>query len=707
MANQNPVIPDGQPLTPFHDLDHYLSIPRVSGLALSPDGSRLVTTVSTLNGNGTEFATALWELDPAGQKHARRITRSAKGEAGAAFAANGDVYFTSARPDPDSPEEEPVNALWLLPADGGEARVVLSRPGGISRVMTARDADAAFVTAEVLAGSADEADDAERRKARKGKKVAAILHSEYPVRYWDADLGPGQPRIFSVEAGEDAAPGRPSTVDATAPLVLRNLTAGAGPRLREAETVVSPDGTTVYSSYTKPLARADSRSVLVAVDVASGSLKVLLDQEGMSYFPGPVSPDGKTLVVLSESDSTPQQAPEIRLHLLDVSGAAAADAAGLQPLAHDWDRWPKPAAWLPDGSALLVTADDDGASPVFRVSVPGTAAEVGVTRVTQDEAAYSDVVVSPEGRYAYALRSSYEFPAEAVRIDLATGETTRLPAPAERPSCPGRLERVAATAPDGSRVPGYLALPEDATAERPAPLLLWIHGGPLGSWNAWTWRWNPWLLTAKGYAVLLPDPALSTGYGQAHIQRGWGSWGKAPFTDLMAITDAAVERPDIDQDRTAAMGGSFGGYMANWVAGNTDRFKAIITHASLWALDQFGPTTDASQYWLKEMTEEMALENSPHLHAEKISSPMLVIHGDKDYRVPIGEGLRLWYELLSKSRLAADQDGQTPHRFLYFPDENHWVLQPQHSKVWYQVVEWFLAKNVLGQDLDLPEELGL
>ena len=708
MANLEPAIPDEQPPTPFHDLDHYLSIPRVSGLALSPDGSRLVATVSTLNGKGTEFATALWELDPAGQKHARRITRSARGEAGAAFAANGDVYFTSARPDPESPEEEPVNALWMLPADGGEARVVLSRPGGISRIMTARDADAAFVTAEVLAGSADEGDDAERRKSRTDKKVSAILHSEYPVRFWDADLGPAQPRIFAVEPGEAKAPGKPATVDATAPLALRNLTPDAGPRLREAETVASPDGKTIYSSYTRPLAKADSRSVLVAVDVASGSLKVLLDREGMSYFPGPVSPDGRTLVVVSESDSTPHRAPEIKLHLLDLSGGAAVDsAAGLQPLAHDWDRWAKPAAWLPDGSAILVTADDDGASPIFRISVPSAAAQVGVSRVTQDAAAYTDVVISPEGRHAYALRSSYAFPAEAVRIDLATGETTRLPAPAERPACPGRLERIAATASDGSRVPAYLALPEGASAESPAPLLLWIHGGPLGSWNAWTWRWNPWLLTARGYAVLLPDPALSTGYGQSYIQRGWGSWGKAPFTDLMAVTDAAVERPDIDQTRTAAMGGSFGGYMANWVAGNTDRFKAVVTHASLWALDQFGPTTDASQYWLKEMTEEMARENSPHLHVENINTPMLVIHGDKDYRVPIGEGLRLWYELLSKSRLAADDEGQTPHRFLYFPDENHWILQPQHAKVWYQVVEWFLARNVLGQDLELPAELGL
>lgn len=656
MAILHPAIPGDQPQTPFHDLDHYLSIPRVSGLTLSPDGSRLVTTVSTLNGKGTEFATALWELDPAGQRHARRITRSAKGEAGAAFAASGDVYFTSARPDPDSPDEDPVTALWLLPADGGEARVVLNRPGGIAGVLTARDADAAFVTAEVLAGSADEEDDARRRKARKDNKVSAILHSEYPVRYWDADLGPGQPRIFAVEPGEDKGPGKPTTVDATAPLVLRNLTPDAGPRLREAETVASPDG--------------------------------------------------RTLVVVGESDSTPRQAPEVKLHLLDVSNPADG-AAGVQPLAHDWDRWAKPAAWLPDGSAILATADDDGASPLFRISVPASAAEVSVSRVTQNAAAYTDVVVSPDGRAAYALRSSYAFPPEAVRIDLATGEITRLPAPVERPDCPESLQRIAATARDGSRVPAYLALPEGASAGSPVPLLLWIHGGPLASWNAWTWRWNPWLLTARGYAVLLPDPALSTGYGQAYIQRGWGAWGKAPFTDLIAVTDAAVDRPDIDASRTAAMGGSFGGYMANWVAGQTDRFDAIVTHASLWALDQFGPTTDASQYWLKEMTEEMALENSLHLHVEKISTPMLVIHGDKDYRVPIGEGLRLWYELLSKSQLAADADGQTAHRFLYFPDENHWVLQPQHAKVWYQVVEWFLAKNVLGKDVALPPELGL
>jgi len=696
-----------QPETPFHDLDHYLAIPRVSGLTLSPDGARLVTTVATLGAKGTEYCTALWEVDPAGLFDPARITRSAKGEAGAVFAASGDLYFTSARPDPESPEADPVNALWILPSDGGEARVALSRSGGIGGIHAARDADTVVVAASVLAGSTDEDNDEERRKARKDNKVAAILHSGYPVRYWDADLGPAQPRLFAVEPGDPLEAGKPTTVDAAAPLKLRNLTPDAGTRLRDAESVLSPDGRTIYSSFAKPLANADSRSVLVAIDVATGTRTVLLDTEGLSYFPGPVSPDGRSLVVVSESDTTPLAAPQVKLHLLDVAGAKAGDGA-LTPLAHDWDRWARPAAWLPDGSALLVTADEDGASPVFRIGVAGDPGGAGqVLRLTADAAAYTDVVVAPDGRSAYALRSSYEFPAEPVRIDLATGGVFRLPAPAERPRFKGTLERVETTAADGARVPAYLALPEGASAADPAPLLLWIHGGPLGSWNAWTWRWNPWLLVARGYAVLLPDPALSTGYGQDHIQRGWGEWGKAPFTDLMAITDAVVQRPDIDETRTAAMGGSFGGYMANWVAGQTDRFKAIVTHASLWALDQFGPTTDAAQYWLKEMTAEMALENSPHLHVENIRTPMLVIHGDKDYRVPIGEGLRLWYELLAKSQLAADGNGETDHRFLYFPDENHWILQPQHAKVWYGVVEHFLARNLLDKDVPVPDELGL
>ena len=195
-------------------------------------------------------------------------------------------------------------------------------------------------------------------------------------------------------------------------------------------------------------------------------------------------------------------------------------------------------------------------------------------------------------------------------------------------------------------------------------------------------------MAARGYAVLLPDPALSTGYGQAFIARGYRDWGTRPCADIMAATEAAVARPDIDADRVAMMGGSYGGYMANWMAGHTDRFKAIVSHAGLWALDQMFGTTDDPMFWRPQfgdpLTEpEMYEANSPHRHIERIRTPMLVIHGNKDYRVPVGEALRLWWDL---ARHGAEA------KFLYFPDENHWILTPGNARIWYETVFAFLAE---------------
>ena len=702
------------PASPFHDLSHYVALPRVSGLALSPDGDRLVTTVATLNRKGTGYASALWEVDPTGERPAHRITRSTKGEAGAAFAANGDLYFSSSRPSPDSDDEEPRSALWLIPSRGGEARMVLNRPGGIAAVVSARKADRVLVTAGLLPGAKDEEQHAALARARKDGGVDAILHAGYPIRYWDHDLGPEVPHVFAVErapdpvtdrADDDEAVGEdeaqaplPGTVDRAPELRLRMLTADMPTSPHDLRPVLADDGTFALLTVVVPQARADLREKVVRIDVSTGAQQDLMDVPGHEVGAGPISPDGTRAVLTVTPVGSPDRAPHPQLHVIDTRTGTTT------PLAHDWDRWAQPVAWSPDGRSVYVLADSDGRRPVFRIDV-GTDE---VTQVTHDDAAWSELVLSPDGSTAYGVRSSYLFPPEVVRLDLATGTVTELPGPVERPQVPGTLEEIETTAEDGSRVRAWLALPHTEKAGATHPLLLWIHGGPLGSWNAWSWRWCPWLLVAQGYAVLLPDPALSTGYGQDFIQRGWGAWGEAPYTDLMAITDAAVARDDIDGTRTAAMGGSFGGYMANWVAGHTDRFQAIVTHASLWALDGFGPTTDAAFYWQREMTAEMSEANSPHRFVEDIVTPMLVIHGDKDYRVPIGEGLRLWYELLSRSGRPAAEDGSTVHRFLYFPMENHWILSPQHAKIWYSVVEAFLAEHVLGQEPPaLPETLGL
>ena len=681
--------------TPFHDIDAYLALPRCSGLALSPDGTRLVTTVSTLNAKRTQYRSALWQVDPTGVEPARRLTRSRKGEASATFTDSGELLFTSARPDPDADEDEEVPAaLWLLPDAGGEARLVGNRLGGYGRLLT--HGDQLLVAAARLDASTDEADDDRRRKERKDRSVSAILHRGYPIRHWDQDLGPGAVHLMAADLPEaDAA-------DSSARLALVDLTPTATARHLE-DFDLSADGSFAVLTEARTSTAGRTRERLVRIELADGAATTLVDDPDADACAPLISPDGSRLLFTRAPLASPERSARQELHLLDL---ATGDS---RRVAADWDRWPTGQAWLPDGSGIILTADDNGRGPVFLLNL-GTDA---VTQLTSDDASFTDPQVSPDGRWVYALRSSYLAPSEVVRIDLDAARATAAPVasellrnPAPAPDLPGRLTEITTTVADGSTVRAWLALPADAASDHAVPLLLWIHGGPLGSWNAWSWRWCPWLMVAQGYAVLLPDPALSTGYGETFIARGWARWGAEPFTDLMAITDAAAARDDIDADRTAAMGGSFGGYLANWVAGHTDRFRAIVTHASLWALDQFGPTTDYAFYWEREVGETMQREHSPHAFVEQIRTPMLVVHGDRDYRVPIGEGLRLWWELLSRSQLALDADGRTPHRFLYFPDENHWVLSPQHAAIWYGTVSAFLAEQVLGEARAYPELLG-
>ena len=674
-------IPELHAGTPFDELDDYIALARLSGLVLSPDGSLLICARAVLDDKSAEYVSSLWEIDPEGRRPARRLTWGSTSESGAAFAFDGDVLFTATRAVPG--ESDPQPALWRLPAAGGEAQLLISRPGGVSSVSAAKAAPTFVAQTSVMASAISLDQDDQVRSARKDKKVTAMLHTGYPVRHWDHDLGPDHPHLVVAET------------DSKESVELRDITPTAGAALRETSTTISDDGLFVVTTWTVGDASAARRSTLVRIDTVTGDRTTLVDEADADVYNPVLSPDGTKLAFIRETLTTPEFAPRMTLQLYDFgSGAVTGVADG-------WDRWPTSLAWLPDGSGLVVTADDGGRGPIFTIDLWGQP-----VRLTADDAAYTDVRVAPDGESIYALRASYEAPPHVVRVDLGSGEITALRGPDALPELPGTLTEITARAEDGSTIRSWLALPTGAAPHAPVPLLLWVHGGPLGSWNTWSWRWNPWLLVAKGYAVLLPDPALSTGYGQDFVQRGWGQWGKAPFTDLMAITDAAVAQPEIDPKRTGAMGGSFGGYMANWIAGHTNRFDAIVTHASLWALDQFGPTTDAAWYWQREMSPEMAVENSPHLYVADITTPMLVIHGDKDYRVPIGEGLRLWYELLAESGLPADDDGKTDHRFLYFPDENHWVLKPQHTKIWYEVVTAFLSEHVLGEDVALPEILG-
>ncbi|WP_285775825.1 prolyl oligopeptidase family serine peptidase [Microtetraspora sp. NBRC 13810] len=646
-------------------------------LRLSADGTRLAGVVQALNPDGKSYGTSVWDVPLDAGREAARLTRSAKGEGGAEFTEGGDLLFVSRRPDPSAKDaDDEVPALWLLPARGGEARQVANRPGGVSAVRTG--GGTAVYAAEVLPG--DEADEAERRKARKDAGISAILHESHPVRYWDHDLGPGQTRLFAATIGGERLEG------------VRDLTPEPGRALDNASFDVTPDGSTVVTTWAVPLPGGELRVDLVAIDAGAGAeagtRRVLASEDGYDYGgPVAVSPDGRHVACARELHGGADRIPRAWLWLVDLETGQGREVAEIRPSS---------VAWAPDSGTLFVTADHLGRRPVFRVPAAGG----DPVRLTADDASYLEVCPAPDGRSLYALRSGIALAHTPVRISAVDGRIEDLPSPAPRLDIPGTLTEVTATADDGAEIRGWLVLPEGASADNPAPFLLWVHGGPVASWNDWSWRWNPWIMAEHGYAVLLPDPCLSTGYGNAMIERGWRNWGPRTHADLMAITDAAVARPEIDETRTGAMGGSFGGYMANWIAGHTDRFKAIVTHASLWHLDQFAGTTDMQSYWQREFGEPgSALYDtlSPHRSVDAITTPMLVIHGDRDYRVPIGEALRLWWDLRRSS---------VESKFLYFPDENHWVLKPGNVVAWYETVLAFLYQY-LKPNFEPPKFSGL
>jgi dipeptidyl aminopeptidase/acylaminoacyl peptidase len=675
----------GEAGPPFDDLARYVEIPRVSGLRLAPDGTWLAAVVQTLSEDRKKYVSSIWRLPvhPGDDTAPRRLTRSADGENNPRFRPDGSLLYISKRPGQQAGQDDgkaaDQAALWLLPAGGGEAVRVAALAGGVSAAETASGRDEVVLAAPVLprASAAGTGDDAELRKAREDAGVTAILHESVPVRYWDHDLGPAQLRLFAVEQG--SAP--------------RDLTPDPGRALDQQAFALAPDGRTALTGWWRWEGEGESRAELAAIDVATGDRRTLLSGLAFDYENPAVSPDGQQVACIRSAHHTPGGPGDVTIVCTPLAGEAAE-----RDLLAGFDRWPAGLAWSPDSGAVYFTADDQGRRPVFRVSL-----ETGqVTRIAADDGAYSDLNPSPDGRFLYALRSSVDEPPTPVRLEAAEGQKpARLASPGAPLTLPGHLTEIEAAADDGTPIRGWLVLPHTASVSSPAPLVLWVHGGPMSSWNSWSWRWNPWLMAARGYAVLLPDPALSTGYGLDFITRAYHRWGDRPYADVMAVTDAALARPDIDPSRTAMMGGSYGGYMANWIAGHTGRFRAIVSHAGLWVLDQMFGTTDLPMFWRPQfgdpLTEPERYEaNSPHRHITSISTPLLVIHGNKDFRVPVGEALRLWWDL---NRHGAEA------KFLYFPDENHWILSPGHARVWYETVFAFLAQHVLGEPWRRPDLL--
>ncbi|HEX7350474.1 S9 family peptidase [Brachybacterium sp.] len=676
-----------------------LDAARVAGLETT-EGGRILAKVSRPDAKGTAYRSSLVEIDG---DRLLPLTRGSASVGAVAAAEDGTTFFTAKRVGEDGEEADDAQ-LWGLP-QRGEARELASRPGGFGGLTVA--GRHLIAELEVHSQAADETEHAALTKERSTAKVTAAFHAGFPTRYWDHDLGPTRPVLAiaalpgdlalaertPAPAGADAQASSADGDDEDQPtqvLHFRHLPMPAGRLL---------DWTVDRHGERALIAVQDSRGDLLAVpdlyllDLVGGEAPRLL-REGtaeVEHGPGAFSPDGGRALIGRHRTWTQTAAMGVGVELLDLATGEAT------PVWPELDHWVDP-IWL-DEDTLVATSDDQGRGSVWIGGVHDPAPR-RLAGGPEQELAFSSASIA--GGAIIASASGIAVAPHPVRIDPATGEVQALPNPADAVAQTGTLTEVAATAEDGTALRAWLRLPE---GEGPHPLVVFAHGGPWGSWNAWTYRWNPGPFVAAGYAVLLPDPAISTGYGQSMIDRGQHELGGAPYTDILALTDATIARADIDAERTAFAGGSYGGYMANWVAGHTgDRFRCIVTHASLWDTATMGSTTDNSG-WERPMREQNAHFN-PKDSVADIVAPMLVIHGDKDYRVPIAQGHALWYDLHEFSATPRDAEGRTRHRYLYFPDEGHWIQGRGNAQVWYETFLGFLDEHVRGEAWERPATLG-
>ncbi|MBG9389254.1 S9 family peptidase [Caenimonas aquaedulcis] len=657
---------------PYSPADH-IAVRRVGGIAASPDGRWLAVAVQRLDRDGVKYLSDLWKV-PTDGSAAVQLTRGETKDAAPCFRHDGALGFLSNRqPNEIKPDEDAEKRMqvWLLPAEGGEPRQLTDEPLGVEGFRFAARADRMVLFAPVLAGVAHEKQ-RETASERAKKGTSARNFRTQPVRHWDHWLhqNPDRANTHLIVCDAQGGQRKDLTPDATTELAI------------EAELDIAADGLRALTLWRVPGEDRMDDHHLMVFDLEAGTHRLLPQGGSVSTGNARFAPDGRAIAAVREKRT--------REHVVRPTLTLFDDAGHAREVAKTWDRWPHIWGWSADGRDLLVTADDEGIVPVF--SVRASSGEVTPLTPRANGGGHNDVVALPQGGFACIRSTTLDAPECYVHDGKPGSATTPLARLSGfKPASDwAEIESITTTSTDGTAVQSWITRPKSARGGK-SPVLLWIHGGPIGmSGDAWHWRWNPLLAVAQGYTVVQPNPRGSTGFGQDFIQGIWGNvWGGQCFEDIMAVTDALEARPDVDASRIMAMGGSFGGYMTNWLGTQTQRFRCLVTHASIVTMANFTGVTDHPGYWYFAMGSENPYEDplafdryAPMRHIAKWKTPALVIHGEQDYRCPVGEGLMLFEAL---------QYHGVDSELMVFPDENHWVLKPKNVVAWYENILRFVA----------------
>lgn len=645
---------------------------RVGGIDISPCGRWLVAAVARLDEKKSTYISDLWRVDLTEVGTPVQLTRGGSDDRAPRFRRDGSIGFLSNRSPGEKPDEGDHERaqVWLLPAWGGEARPLTHEPLGVTGFQFAAQADVMVATVEQLPGVPSSE---QRRVLEEQRKYgpSGLLYRKTPVRYWDSWLPPTTLHVVAYD-GEGS-----TRRDLTPDLTQREL--------RDYEWDISPDGRKVVITWSLPSGDGFEDGRLLLLDTERGESNLVGEEDSTQWRFPVFSPDGCAMVALRHTRTLAEHGPKV-LWYFDLQ------AGTRRPLTAEFDRWPHPWAFTRDGQEVLFTTDDWGYVPVFSVNIQSE--KVRRLTASHQGGSHEQLRAHPDGKSVVGVCHSFLHPPEPFRMELGEEKGVELLANLsgfrpEQGRAIARVEDFHVRSEDGLPIQTFLVLPQHR--EGPAPTLFWVHGGPRSQWaDAWHWRWNALVYAAAGYVVALPNPRGSTGAGQAFIEGVWGNqWGGSCYRDLMAVADDLARRPDLDGGRIACMGASFGGFMTNWIGVNTDRFRCLVSQAGVFSFESFHGVSDVPGWWALEMggspwTQDFDFHRySPNRRMGAWVSPTLIIHGERDYRVPVGESLALFDAL---------QVHKIPSELLIFPNENHWILKPRNVILWYDTKLDFLRR---------------
>jgi dipeptidyl aminopeptidase/acylaminoacyl peptidase len=672
----------------FEDM---MALKRVGAPVPSPDGKWVVFDCVDVDLEANTRISHLWIVAASGGE-SRRLNETSNHEERPRFSPDGKrLIWTSKATDPTQ--------VWMCDFETESGQLV-GKPHQVTSISTGADGgiwspdgkNIVFVSA-VYPDCKDDACNKKRDEELKNSKVKAKIFDRLLYRHWSAYTEFKRSHLFVVSADARVEPTGETPAGPTGKMpVPRDLTPGdhdVPPFNLGGQDMyaISPDGQEVaYTSNIDEVEATSTNNEIFIVPMAGGSAKKISTSPGADSTPL-YSPAGKYIAWRSQARAG-FEADKWRLLVQDRQSEKTRD------LTEKSDRSVGSFTWISDVSngGLFFAAEDHGEAPIYALFLDRKESAPG-PRLHAD-----DLIWDRNTNRLFFTRMSIVAPNEVWRLDLS-GESlggTVSPEPVTHMNDAllskidmQPLESFMFKGANNEEVQGFMIKPPGFDPAKKYPVKFLIHGGPQGAWgNEWSYRWNAELFAATGnYVVVMINFHGSTGYGQKFTDSISGDWGGKPYVDLMKGLDYVEKTyPFIDKNHVAALGASYGGYMANWILGHADRFKCIVSHDGVFNTESAYGTTE--ELWFPEWEfkgppwkqRELYRKFSPHLFADKFKTPTLVIHGQNDYRLDVSEGFQLFTTL---------QRLKVPSKMLYFPDEGHWVLKPQNSRLWYKTVnDW-------------------